>query len=162
MSDCKCESCKGACANKPGWFLPGEAEKLADHLGVSFEEVFNTKLSVDWYEGGTSFDHDVYVLSPNVLGGRPGEEFGANPRGICVFFVNGECSIHAVKPFECKELYHTDELLEIKNRHRFVAEQWDNETSRGQIETLLGREPQPSAYFGGAFSMILDSLRDPN
>lgn len=45
---CKCESCQAACRQKPGWFLPGEAERVAEYLGISLEDLFRTKLAVDW------------------------------------------------------------------------------------------------------------------
>jgi Fe-S-cluster containining protein len=155
---CKCTSCKDACSQKPGWFLPEEAELLAGHLGVSFEEVFKTKLAVDWWEGDSSFEDNVFVLSPNVVGGDPGEEFDADPRGTCVFFVNGECSIHEVKPFECRSLMHTDSSEEVAARHLSTAHAWDNPEAQDQIKKLMGREPVALEYQGSStFGSIFES-----
>lgn len=131
---------------------------MAGHLGVSFEEVFRTKLAVDWWEADHTFENDVFVLSPNVLGSDPGEEFDANPKGTCVFFVNGECSIHDVKPFECRSLMHTDSSEEVAARHISTAQAWNNEEAQTQIETLLGREPVALEYYGGGiFGSIFES-----
>lgn len=154
MTDCNCISCQSACSTKPGWFMPNEAEKLADFFGITFEEVFKTKLAVDWYESDNEFASDVFVLSPNVVDSNPGEEFDANPNGICVFFVDGTCSIHEVKPFECVTWMHTDSYEKVAIRHRQVAHAWSNEKSQGQITDLLGREPEtevyePYSFFGG-------------
>ena len=30
--NCECETCRNACSFKPGWFKPGQAEKVAEHL----------------------------------------------------------------------------------------------------------------------------------
>lgn len=148
MSDCRCESCQNACGYKPGWFMPGEAEKLAEHFGIAFEEVFKTKLSVDWYEADENFVSDVFLLSPSVVGGPTGEEFDANPHGVCVFFVDGACSIHDVKPFECRSTMHTDSHEEVAKRHVSVAHAWENEEAQDQITILLGREAAAETYNG--------------
>lgn len=149
---CKCTPCQDACKSKPGWFLPGEAEKLVDFFGLNFEEVFKKKLAVDWWEADDRFENDVFVLSPNVVGGDPGEEFDSDPNGVCVFYVNGECSIHEVKPFECAEHIHTESREEIAERHMGVARAWENE--QDQIEELLGRKPMSSQY-NSIFGMFM-------
>lgn len=48
MNDCRCNVCKQACEFKPGWFLPGEAEKAADYFDLDFWEFFNAFLGVDF------------------------------------------------------------------------------------------------------------------
>jgi Fe-S-cluster containining protein len=144
---CTCWSCRSACSHKPGWFKPGEAEKVAEHLDVSLEELFSTKLQVDWWEADEDTETDIFVLSPAVLHGRPGEEFDADPNGTCVFFVEGRCSIHEVKPFECQEALGCEPTLP-RVAHRGAAMAWVEH--QDQIKDLLGREPQSSAYMGGS------------
>ena len=48
--DCQCQDCQDACVYKPGWFKPGEIEKVAKYLDVPLEELFKEKLMVDWWE----------------------------------------------------------------------------------------------------------------
>ena len=119
MKDCSCESCQKACGFKPGWFKPGEAEVTAEHLGMSFETFFQLFLMVDWvsdYAKG-----DVFLLSPAVVGREPGREFPGNPRGKCVFFEDGKCGIHDVKPFECREYIHTESQDDVRKRHKGMS-----------------------------------------
>lgn len=134
--DCTCVTCSNACTYKPGWFLPGEAERVADHLGLSLDEVFRTKLAVDYGEG----DEPIFVLSPATVNNEPGEEFPYDPRGRCVFFGDdGHCQIHAVKPHECRAYIHTQSKDDVDVRHKAIAQAWTDH--QAQIAELLGREP---------------------
>ena len=153
--DCECSSCRGACESKPGWFMPGEAEKAAEHLGVSLKELFDNSLSVDWWEKDAELDHDVFVLSPAVWGGSPGEEFDADPKGVCVFFKEGRCSIHEVKPFECRQLLHTDSPEMVSARHRSVRDAWDTDENQLSVEQTLGRDPVVTEYFYDPFHNMM-------
>lgn len=146
MNECSCNDCKAACEFKPGWFKPGEAEKVAEYLGLTMEELFKTKLGVDWYEN--LGDGDVFVLAPAITTMTPGSEYPSNPRGRCIFFKDGLCSIHSVKPFECRESHHSDSAENIRVRHREAAESWIDE--QGQIKDILGRTPK-SSYYGGSW-----------
>lgn len=148
--ECSCESCKGACRTKPGWFKPGEAEKTAELLEISLKELFDTKLGIDWWED----EPDIFLLSPAVVGMQPGKEYSGNPRGRCVFFTDdGLCEVHAAKPFECAELNcKTDDRDVTHARHEAVAKAWKDH--QDQIVDLLGRQPEAEVYegfFGGMF-----------
>lgn len=150
MTDCKCKECKGACEYKPGWFTPGQVEKVAEFLDISLQDLFNTKLGIDWWVGGFSDDDkDTFILAPAILGMGSGNEYPADPRGQCVFYKNGLCSIHLVKPFECAEYDHTHN--QVGGRHESVARKWKDHQS--QIVKLLEREPE-SMEFGGIFGML--------
>lgn len=131
---CSCERCKRACRFKPGWFLPGEVEKLAPHLGVSLEELFKTRLMVDWWADGV---HPIFVLSPAVLDGELGAEFLEVPLGVCIFFKEGLCDIYPFRPFECHSMICD---RKEKSQHREVALAW--KPYREQIVELLGRSPR--------------------
>jgi Fe-S-cluster containining protein len=145
---CACDSCQGACKAKPGWFLPGEAEKAAELMGMSLPEFFNAHLAVDWWE--VYGDRDVFVLSPAIVGAEPGTEFPGNPRGTCVFFEAGRCRIHAAKPAECRALWHDGPP---GGMHEDVATAWEDH--QGQLSELLGREPESESYgFGGLFGAL--------
>ena len=136
--DCTCDICKSACEHKPGWFMPGEVEKVAEYLDIPLQELFNTKLGVDWWVA----DEDIFVLAPATTNMDMGTEYPANPKGQCVFYENGLCSIHAVKPFECREFIHGDD--KVGERHEAVANAWQD--SQSQIVELLGREPESEEY----------------
>lgn len=148
-----CHKCQGACQVKPGWFMPGEAEKVAEYLGLSLQELFDTRLTADWWEAGDGLDEDTFLLSPGVVGADTGTEFPANPEGKCVFFTVGRCDIHAVKPFECREHWCGEANSKVASRHLSVATAWTEH--QGQIEQLLGREPEAETYYGGG---LLGSL----
>lgn len=153
--ECSCAGCQRACSMKPGWFAPGEAELVAEHLGVTLRELFETRLMVDWLSGvSAAGGEDVFVLSPAVVSGSPGSEFPGNPRGRCVFLTGeGRCSIHAVKPLECR-LYSCGGAG--TKYHVPVGMTWDAPEHQRQIEELLGREPESEDYcgFGGWQSLL--------
>ena len=135
--DCTCDGCQRACENKPGWFKPGEAEKAADFLGLPLQAFFKDYLAVDWWEG----EKDIFLLAPATDRSGTGTEYPANPKGECIFYKDGLCSIHPVKPFECKEYIHNKP---IGDRHQVVAKTW--EPNQKQIKSLLGREPHAAGY----------------
>lgn len=134
---CQCNKCKAACLRKPGWFLPGEIERVVEYLGISLEDLFKTKLAVDWWVGFPN----IFVLSPAIIGENAGEEFPTNPLGVCLFFKDGLCKIHPVKPFECQNMIHSEQS---RNMHELVGKAW--EPHQNQIEDLLGREPKAKEY----------------
>ena len=143
--ECTCEGCKNACSYVPGWFMPGEAEKAAEHLDLSLEEFFNKYLGVNWWED----EEDIFVLAPAIIGEKTGSEYPGDPKGKCIFFNDKElCDIHVVKPFECAELICND--TKINERHEAVAIAWKNHQK--QIVELLGRQPEAKAYYGGILS----------
>jgi Fe-S-cluster containining protein len=150
-----CAKCQRGCTNKPGWFLPGEAEAAAPLLGMSLEEFFRTYLAVDWWEHAEWLDceREVFVLSPAIAGEEPGEEFPGDPRGTCVFYENGRCRIHAAKPHECRESLCTGPRGYV---HEDTAKAWTEH--QGQIRELLGREPMAEAYDGGMFGSLFSGL----
>lgn len=143
MSDsresCSCLSCQSACTFKPGWFLPGEAERAAELMGMNVAEFFRTYLGVDWWSDDDEAP-EAFVLAPAITDMDPGEEYPRDPKGTCVFFRDGGCQIHAAKPYECRHSYHTDTKEEIHARHIEVALAWGEH--QGQIKDLLGREPE--------------------
>jgi Fe-S-cluster containining protein len=146
--ECSCDNCKGACTHRPGWFLPGEAEKAAEYLRIPLEELFREgRIMVDWWwlENG----HDaIFLLAPGVDTGTPGEEYPLHPNGVCRFYDAGKglCTIHPVKPYECREYMHTDTNEQADRRHEQVAMVWSEPRNRAialkQIRKLLGREPR--------------------
>lgn len=149
---CACAHCQSSCLHKPGWFLPGEAERVAAFLGLSLPELFASKLGVDWHEEEGDIP-ETFVLAPATTDMEAGTEYPGDPRGACVFYEGGRCTIHPVKPFECREALHGDADDVIVARHPVVAQAWAKQ--QGQIEMLLGREPQAAYFEGGLLGGLL-------
>lgn len=143
--DCECSDCRAACMNKPGWFKPGEAEKAAKLVGLSLPDFFQKSLAVDWYEG----DPDIFVLAPATEVSGAGTEYPGDPRGECTLYEDGKCTIHAAKPFECRQYHHANPTTRGTNAK--LAAEWKEHQL--QIERLLGRPPISQHYTGGLFGL---------
>ena len=147
-----CPTCTNACRNKPGWFLPGEAEKVADFLGISLEELFETKLGIDWWEEDGVLPL-TFILAPSLEGQFPGMEYPGDPNGECVFLTSDDrCAIHPVKPHECASYWCGEDGGSVGPRHRDVARAWVEH--QAQLTELLGEEPMAESYSGGIFGML--------
>lgn len=149
MSECTAESgtcpdCIAACRRKPGWFRPGEAERAAELLGVSLEELFATKLGIDWWEADGTFPM-TYVLAPAVTTMEPGGEYPSNPKGTCVFLEHGRCAIHAAKPHECASWWCGQRPADHRDERRSTVREWGEH--QDFVTKLLGEEPM--ANFSG-------------
>lgn len=151
MFECKCHSCKGACSQKPGWFMPDQIEPLAKKMGLSVQELFDKHLGVDYWNGGDDdLPDDIFLLAPAIETMDTGSVYPSNPLGQCVFYKDSLCSIHTQgKPFECAELDHNEK--ELDPRHKSVALAWNKPEHQEMIVEFLGFEPVAENYFGGLF-----------
>lgn len=70
-------------------------------------------------------------------GNPTGDMFPFYPCGKCIFFTDGMCEIHPVKPFECADLFHDSGTV-----HKTVADAWNERIHQNQIESLLGSKPE--------------------
>lgn len=141
-SECACASCQSACTQKPGWFAPGEAEKAAEYLGLTLKEFFDNHLIVDtWFADLRSDNENVHVLSPAYTEVKSGDMAPAVNAGPCTFFKDGRCSIHPVKPLECRIYDHTVDRDVASENHAKIMELWQDHQK--QITELLGKEPVP-------------------
>lgn len=150
FESCECDECQTACIKKPGWFLPGEVEVLAENMGATVEQLFENYLMIDYWTGDPEVEREgwpmvegegrVYMLSPAVTSRPPGSIFPFNPQGRCVFLTDDlKCSIHDKgKPFECRSFHGN---LENDMDHREVAVKWkghqDKLRKRGWIPKTL-------------------------
>jgi Fe-S-cluster containining protein len=134
---CTCVACRNACKHKPGWFLPGEAERAAELLGISLEVFFRDFLAVDRYK---TEDEWIHALSPAIGGEPAGREMPFYPVGTCVFLdpETERCKIHAAKPFECRVALLCAPIAK-EDAHEKAALGWRDHQE--QIASLLGREP---------------------
>lgn len=106
-----CDHCS-FCCNRPGWFAPGEAQATAKALGIPWEEFRDNYLIIDSF-----LDNDtvIYAWCPAKVFLPTGEAVEATGRPVsstwqipqigqmCIFWKDFRCSIHEVKPRECKE-----------------------------------------------------------
>jgi Fe-S-cluster containining protein len=138
--DCQCQTCQNACKYKPGWFRPGEVEKVADFLQISLNRLFKEKLAVDFLYRSDDGNSPVFVLSPATTSGDPGKEFPFDPRGQCVFYKDGKCEIHPVKPHDCRAYDHTQTGDQSLPTHYETGDSWSDH--QDQIKSLLGRDPE--------------------
>ncbi len=104
LFECACANCAAACQRRPGWFAPGEAEDLAESMGISFAELFATRLAIDAV--GTYEHGELLILMPAIVGVPAGRKLPPEQFGTCTFFDNGLCQIHEGKPFECAVATH--------------------------------------------------------
>lgn len=150
--ECDCNSCVSACKYKPGWFIFEEIKPAADFLGLSEQEFFNKYLVIDYFVS----EKNKFVLSPATNKSELGEVMPNDPKGQCVFFKEGKCSIHAVKPYECKSYDHRKNKLsqkELTDHHEAVADTW--KTHQDYIVSLYGKEPVlPEFNWTDLFSMF--------
>ncbi len=153
--ECECKICTSACHKKPGWFLPEEIKPAADFLGLTEQEFFDQFLAVDYY-CKTSDDDAKFVLSPTNVTSPPGEMFPFYPEGQCIFLKDEKCSIHSVKPFECKIYDHREKSSSIDS-HLAVAEAW--KPYKEKITQLLGREPSIEETTKNPFQFMLDMIK---
>jgi Fe-S-cluster containining protein len=111
--DCACASCVGACKDQPGWFLPGEAERAAELIGMPFPEFAETRVILDSCDNPEAPDAP-YVYAPRKIFAEGIESEAvrtpASQRrsGVCVFLAGDRCSIHAEKPYECRVVLACD------------------------------------------------------
>ena len=87
MPECQCETCKRYCVNnKPGWFIPGEAELTAAYLKLTLKELFDNYLGVDYWAAS----NNLYLLIPALTNMQAGNIYPFNPFGQCVFYNDEE------------------------------------------------------------------------
>lgn len=160
-NECACDHCKGCCESRPGWFAPGEAEKAAEHLGLSLPEFFAKHLGVDWIEACEETEGEVFILAPALEGEPAGEEYPGRPTGRCsLLTAEGTCMIHPAKPRECAHAHHDHTRQQARDLHMETGLMWKEHQQ--QIRDLLGRQPETTVMmpiFGGPFGAYLASLQ---
>ena len=113
QSECKCELCVEAC-RKPAHLETGQDWWISRFLKISKEELI-----------------DKYLVNlPVAVIGIEGKKFvirGLRPKivnGWCIFFKNGLCSIHKVKPFGCKYANHNTTNKEAEEIMQYLTQKW--------------------------------------
>jgi len=118
---CTCSECIEACVDGlPGIFAPGEAEKAAKLLGMSFKKF--KKFLIKEYN-----THDVFMWTPRKVGldeDRKESDWGSPfQKGRCVFLDDKDrCKIHKAKPKECREAFCCSGVN--KNMREEISKEW--------------------------------------
>lgn len=97
---CDCDACRSLCLGVPGWFLPGQVTKAAEHLGLSVEEFFDRYLILEYWEGPPR----IYVLAPRRVGQQaPVAKYAAAfDHGPCALLTEKGCRLPPdFRPAEC-------------------------------------------------------------
>jgi Fe-S-cluster containining protein len=111
---CACERCKACCKRQPGSLIPGDYERIKQHLGATEE----TMRTLFWASPG--------ALAKTWLGKliRIGTITPQYKKGRCVFLdENDRCRIHAVAPFGCSHFDTHMSWSEGQKRSMWMAEQ---------------------------------------
>jgi len=85
---CSCNQCNHGCKMGSGSLIDGDVKKIAKFLKISEKELKKKYLE------------KVILLNKEIL--KPKTIRKGKPYGKCIFFKNNKCSIHPVKPLECK------------------------------------------------------------
>ena len=126
ITSCDCQDCKSACTVSPGWFMPEQIAPLAEHLGLSIEELFRKKLAVSVTRLPNG--KEVHGVMPHKFrdGKKPGSVWTlmelAQP-GRCVFFDRGKCTIYKLRPYECARMIHQKTKESVRLR-RMIVPHW--------------------------------------
>jgi len=91
---CECDECRAHCMIHPGPLAPIDVPRLAEHLGISEEQLVDEHLTegrgATMYNRRTGMTSTVHTLVP-----RRGDD------GSCHWLKDGLCSVHPVAPFGC-------------------------------------------------------------
>lgn len=122
---CSCEKCAESCHGTPGWFLPGEAERAAESLGVTLQAFFDKYLVVEWWGDVRPWAYLLMprrVNQPNTIATeRDGLWFAT---GTCALLGPDGCRLAADKrPHECA-VARTCSPQHTHNPRRGIAKLW--------------------------------------
>lgn len=148
-ASCVCKTCVAACRYQPGICAPGDAERIAAHLGLESpaEAVEAGWLIVDYWVGGPKYYRPRRV---DETGDGPLARYGLSfldrfgdlfAERDCLFLTtDGRCSVHAVKPAECAmALPHAHGDVQAHTNKRSVVDLWR------QAGSPLGTYADPEA-----------------
>lgn len=140
-SECSCSVCADLCKSLPGWLVPDDLPRIAAHLGLSEQELFNTRLQVDWWD-----DESLRILAPLRFPHAPGTLVPFFPHGRCTFLTEDDlCEIHEVKPQECLRCrgcgYNPRDV--VQRYHEAFMEAWDAPEHQDTIRRLLRGKRSP-------------------
>jgi Fe-S-cluster containining protein len=119
---CDCAKCCVGCRTMPGSLIPGDVERIADHLGVTGDDAivefakkhFCAGFSIVGVKEGKSVTPMlVRTISPQ-----------QRPDGSCVFLgPNHQCTVHPVSPYNCShfDAHMPDEEADKRSKRGLMA-----------------------------------------
>lgn len=142
-TSCACTGCTHFCHEVPGYLLPSDLFRIADHL-VATRQIPETKQVLNYLRASKGA----------VVGRADGKRFRIGtitPRmegGRCVFLTEDDrCSIHAVSPFGCAYFSSHDDRVEADIRSlwglRLIAETPAYEEARRMLIERDGGAAEP-------------------
>lgn len=137
---CACAECVQCCKEQPGCLIPGDLERIAEHLG----ETADAAKRHFWSSPG--------ALLMNTATGRTFRVRTITPRasktGRCVFLDAGDrCRVHAVAPAGCAYFDTHQTLHEGQRRSAVVAALQQDDAYQALRATLPAAESyRPRAY----------------
>lgn len=137
--DCSCERCRNFCRTKPGWFTPDQIDIVGRKLNLTIKDLFTRYLTVDPVLIGAARGWTgVYVLAPAIVGKGSGSVSDPNAKGTCVWFENGRCAIHDVKPRECGLVDHSTTPEDTDLLRAAIVRHW--RPHKRLIQNLYGKK----------------------
>lgn len=134
LHDCTCTKCVSACRTCPGGLIPSDMPSIAQFLGISEEELKNQYLIRDFFTDSRGEDKLIWrPVKISDIDDKPLEQPGtkaswgyAFTQANCIFLKEGKCSIHSVKPFDCKtSMGCQDGNMKGELVNEFLANQWN-------------------------------------
>jgi Fe-S-cluster containining protein len=123
---CSCNACNHGCKLGSGFLINEDKQKIADFLEIDIKT-----LESKYLEKRILLNKEMYrpkQIKKNKL-----------PYGQCIFFINNKCSIHPVKPLECKVAMPCDkdgEKFTLWFMLNYILDPKDNEAIR-QYNTYI-------------------------
>lgn len=151
---CSCTECKDLCKRIPGWFkAPKEVKETAKFFNLSPKEFFNKYLVVGmWHGWGYTNEEntegeleDINILAPSTITYTSGRVSMFLKKDTCIFYKEGRCEIHEVKPFECGMHKACDEE-NTKVKVEEIAKEWGKLENQDFIRSLLSKEGLKDAF----------------
>src|SRR5579864_2021391 len=137
--ECSCSRCQNLCSNKPGWFTPQQIAPLARKLELSIADLFERYLTIDAVlTSGPNGLAGVYVLAPANSGTKPGAISDPTTHGTCIWYKDGKCEIHELKPTECAAIDHSTSPAEGDLLRASILKQWI--PHRKFVQSLYGKK----------------------
>ncbi|MGB9748656.1 MAG: YkgJ family cysteine cluster protein [Candidatus Woesearchaeota archaeon] len=134
----ECNNCGICCKNGQGFVLNDEIKKIAEHLGISEDELLNNHL-----ERTVVFNKEIFKTRR-----KNTSEKNRIPVGACIFYddENG-CTIQEAKPLFCKIVNCKPYSSEIIQWYflNYVLDTEDPEAIRQWVHFIKYNEPIPGA-----------------
>lgn len=147
-SECKCKICTEACV-RPAHLETGQDWWISKFLKISIEELTKkyldeTPVAVIGIKGKKLV---IRALRPKIV------------NGWCVFFKNGLCTIHKVKPFGCKYANHNTTDEETEEIIQYMTQKWylDN-VIKGKLELFDESNLEQQKEIDSSLNYVLNKV----